>query len=466
MKTYLLACILLLLVGGAASANQAGMPNTQIGIGGHPLFANSPYSAISDDSVFALLQAKHLNRYRFDVMLANDTAVTAPVRMQSLIAAGKKYGIRLEPELALPFSWGDRTDGGLYPAGDSAALYSQGFNRTYAFVSQFANDVQDWELQNELNLLARDASGNMLFGKGWTAAEFDQPLMNDWASVLHGMSDAIDRVMADKNVALRRIVGTTSTMFGYLDFMLSKGVKIDVVGYHYYEHLGADPNNYWGGTQPNFNLFTKLNSYGKPVYVNEFNCAEIYDASYTNVARSASMNACNTNLQQMLTAFTGQAVANIEALQVYELLDETQNSGAEAHFGFLYDMATSKPMLDTLSTFAVAGNVAALCSVPLPIPPTVVPPPPSGAPTLIFQGMVALLNHVATAPIAPTTMTGIPAPNCSGVLLPAGMSIDPASCVISGTPNYASIPAGGSYVTSTIMEQSKSLVAVMTFTIN
>lgn len=327
-------------------------PKVQIGIGGHPMFSGSPYASISDDSVFSLLQSKGLKRYRFDAFLTDDTVTSTPARMQTLIAAGIKYGIQLEPVLALPFAFGDRTDNGKYPAGDSAAIYSQGYNRAYAFISQYGVSIQDWELGNEINLLAKDSSGNSLFGKGWTATEFDLPVINDWASLLKGISDAVDQVNTEKGLKLRRVVGTTSTMFGFLDFMTSKGIKIDVISYHYYEHLGVDPTNYWGGVQPNFNLFTKLGSYSLPIYVNEINCAEIYDSTYVNVIGSDTMNTCNTNLDQMLKIFSGQTQANIEAIIGYELLDEPSNAVPENRFGFLFDMETPKPMLETLSKYA------------------------------------------------------------------------------------------------------------------
>ena len=497
MKQLLINAMATLLTIGFSStafANKAGNTNTQIGIGGHPLFTASPYASVSDEDVFKLLQANHLDRYRFDIIVADDTISNLQTRVPNIISMAKKYGIRLEPGLLLPFSWGDRTDNGRYPAGDANALYQQGYNRTYQIVSAYGGDIQDWELQNELNLVARDASGNPFFGKGWTAAEYaSQSIMNDWASVLKGMSDAIDKVAAEKNVKLRRIVGTTSTMFGYVDFMLSKGVKVDVLGYHYYEHAGVDPNNYWGGVQPNFNLFVKLGSYGLPVHVNELNCAEIYDASFVDSTGSTTMNTCNSNLSTMLKTFTQQTSANIEEVLVYELLNEPQYTGAEAHFGMMYNMSSAKPMMSTLSSYGASLNVAQTSAppstvvtspspsptptpsptpapspspTPAPAPaPSPTPAPPAATPVLSYPAMIIQLkNKAVMSPVVPT-MSGISAPNCSGILLPTGLVINASTCVISGTPNYASVPAGGTYVTTTVIENSKGLVRVMTFQI-
>lgn len=464
----LFAALSLIGTANFASANPAGLPKTQLGVGGHPLFKASPYAPLSDEDVLKLLNSKRLNRYRFDVILADDTLSVATTRVQNLIVLSKKYGVRLEPIILLPFSWGDRTDAGKYPAGDPAALYKQGYNRTYAFVSQFGSEIQDWELQNELNLVAKNSAGQIMFGQGWTAAEFEQPVMADWAQVLKGMSDAIDRVNAEKSLKLRRIVGTTSTMFGYLDYMLAKGVKIEVVGYHYYERMNTNPSNYWGGVRPSFNLFEKFASYNRPVHVNELNCAEIYDASFVNETGSPSMNTCNANLDNLLKTFTEQTKANIEAVLVYELLDSTQNIGAEARFGMMYNMGLEKPMMATLAKHAAIANPVAVTPAPVPAPaPAPAVTPVSATVSMSYPAGVAVLKNQMAMSLAPS-ISGVSAPNCLGILLPQGLTINAQTCVISGKPAYAagSIPAGGTYVTSTIIELSKNIVSIVTFRID
>ncbi|MFB9266006.1 hypothetical protein ACFFWD_23100 [Bradyrhizobium erythrophlei] len=335
MRLFLSALLLL----SATFANAA-----QIGVNGGAMWASGTYRTISDDDEFRTLAAWGLKRYRTTV----DTDPWVAARFATVLAVAQKYGVTLQPVLALPLMWGDKTDGGKYPAGDAAAIYAQGYNRTLNFVSQFATRVGDWELGNEINLTVHDASGAPLFGKGWTAAEFAAfPSMTDFANLLRGMSDAIDQINFSKSLHLRRIVGTTSTMFGYIDFMILRGVKVNVVGYHYYEHQGVDPTNYWGGTQPNFNLFAKLVSYGVPVAVNEMNCGEIYDATFVNTAGSPSMTACNANLQTMLATFGRQEM--IKWIDIYELLDQSEMPTPENRFGLMFNLGSAKPMLATVA---------------------------------------------------------------------------------------------------------------------
>ncbi|MCK1659731.1 hypothetical protein, partial [Bradyrhizobium sp. 151] len=329
------------------SRNQGTELTVQIGVNGHSMFASGAYRQINDEDVFKTLAAHKLKRYRLTIPLAADTDPWVATRFTSIVGLAANYGVTLEPVLALPLMWGDKTDAGKYPAGDAAAIHSQGYNRTLAFVRQFASSVGDWELGNEINLTVRDANGSPLFGKGWTSAEFAAyPSMVDFANLLRGMSDAIEQVRRDTGRNLRRIVGTTSTMFGYIDLMKANGVKVDVLGYHYYEHAGVNPTNYWGGVRPNFNLFTKLSSYGVPVAINEMNGAEIYDSTFVNTSTSASMSACNSNLDAMLARFSQYSF--IEWIDLYELIDEPDKTGPDGRFGLMFNLSTPKPLMSTV----------------------------------------------------------------------------------------------------------------------
>lgn len=314
---------------------------------------NGPNSrSISINTVFQLLQARGVKDYRFNVNITTDTESTLAPMVHDMVTAASQYGITLKPIIFTAFQYGDPTDAGKYPAGDAAALYAQGYNRTYGFVSQFRNDIQEWEMGNEINLKVTDSSGNRLFGKGWTAAEFDTPLMNQWASVLKGISDAIGQINLENGTSLRRTLNTTSTMFGFLDFMASKGVAFDVISYHYYETYGTNPHNYWGGVRPNFDLFQQLATYNRPVVFNEVNCAEIYHSDFENQAGQPVTENCFKSLDVILNYMNTQTSANIESVGIYELLDEPAKAPPENRFGLLYDLNTPKISLYILTYFS------------------------------------------------------------------------------------------------------------------
>jgi hypothetical protein len=421
----------LLFIAGLTSAAHARV--TAIGANGRPI--STTYAQL-----YQTMKANGLTRARVDVNLAWDAAPAAVSKFQEQLNAAKANNITLEAILHTGFDWGDRTDHGLYPKGDATALYNQGYNRARAFVAQFANDVIDWELSNEVNLRNLDSTGHRLYGKGMTAAEFNTPLMNDWANVLKGMSDAIESVNAGRSRKLRRIVGTTGSMFGYIDFMRSKGVKVDVLGYHYYEHTGVNPRSYWLLNSSGFDLFAKMASYGLPVDVNEMDCAEIYDTTYVNQPGSVTMQKCNSNLAAMLNTWTTQTTANIESILLYEFLDEPTKAAPENRFGLMFNISNAKPMLSTVAAKA------------RPLKPSVSYPNP-----IVIRNKVAatIKPILANAPVS--TYLG-----CSAALLPAGMKIDPASCTISGTPN---VPVAGNYV-PTIIIGASGTVAVISITIN
>lgn len=302
--------------------------------------------------VFKLLQSRGLTQYRVGANLANDTDPYEVQMYKDMLVLAKDYGITLKPILGVPFAWGDRTDVGKYPAGDRAALYQQAYTRTYNFVMIFRNEINDWEMGNELNLLALDPNGKRLFGRGWTAAEYDTPVMNDWAAALKGMSDAIDKINRDYGLHLRRTLNTTSTMFGFLDFMASKGVGFDVISFHYYETVNANPHKAWGGSRPSFDLFKKLASYHKPITVNEVNCGEIYKADYENEVGKPLTETCYKSFYNILTYLSSQTDADIESICIYELTDEPAKKPPENRFGLMYDINTPKVPLYLITRFA------------------------------------------------------------------------------------------------------------------
>lgn len=298
-------------------------------------------------SQFDLMKYRNLTRYRFDVYMTADQDAYAVSTLKMMQLEAKLRGITLRPILVTSFAFGDRTDYGKVK-GTSEDLYRTAYNRTYALVNEFKYEINDWELGNEINLMQRDASGQPLWGKGFTATEFDTQTMNDWALVLKGMSDAIEKINKDNGLQLRRILNTTSTHFGFLDYMEKKGVKYEVISYHYYERLGTNPNNYWGS----FNLFQKLATYKRPVHFNEVNCAEIYDPAYQNAHGGNMTEACNKSLNNTLNYIFNQNYVKVEDVDIYELVDHPEKGGSEAKFGMMQDMRQLKVAIMTAALYA------------------------------------------------------------------------------------------------------------------
>ncbi|WP_042001630.1 glycosyl hydrolase 53 family protein [Streptomyces sp. AcH 505] len=338
--------VMSVVLAGALTAASTPARAIEWGINGPPA------KKMDVEPIFKMMKARGLTQYRVGVNLTKDTeGVEAPM-LKHMVELAKTYGITLRPLFGFGFRWGDRTDAGNYPAGDRDALYQQGFNRTYAFVDQFKNDIDEWELENEINLAAHDPEGKRMFGRGGTAAEYEMPIMEDWAAVLKGASDAIDKINKENGLHLRRTMNTTSTMFGFLDFMAEKGVGYDVISYHYYEVEGQNPHRNWNGRNPPFDLFKKLASYHKPIVFNEVNCGEIYNPNYGNKAGDPLTERCLHTLNTILTVLRDQKDANIKSVSIYNLMDEPAKKPPENRFGLMYDLNTPKVPFYLLTRFA------------------------------------------------------------------------------------------------------------------
>jgi hypothetical protein len=90
--------------------------------------------------------------------------------------------------------------------------------------------------------------------------------------------------------------------------------------------------------------------YGTKVYVNELNCAEVYTGT-TDGGRPGD-GACYDSVAELLQTLRGDYADVVAEINLYELLDQPDQQGAEAHFGLMYDLRRPKPTLDLLTDAA------------------------------------------------------------------------------------------------------------------
>jgi hypothetical protein len=301
------------------------------GVGGHPLSGgvwNDPATQM------ATMAQRGLSTYRFDVPLTKDKP-NAMADVRKLLALAKLKGITLHPILYVPFTWGDATDGGKYPATE-AGLEAQGYDRVLPMVTKFANQITDWELQNELSLLPNFKSGD-----GSAAGDYATPLAKQWAAVLRGMARAVHDVRAKTGQPLRTVVDTVYADFGFIPFLEAQGVQIDKLAYHYYYSAATNPYKL-AVPKGSADLFEELHKIGKPVIINEFNAGEIYaplkNQTYDDANALLSMK---THLDYLVA----QTTANIEGLEFYELYDEPAKNAAESNFGLMKNATQPKTQM-------------------------------------------------------------------------------------------------------------------------
>lgn len=325
--------IMLFLVSSPASAFTWG-------VCGHQIWGNQLWQ--DPETQFATMERYGLTTYRFDVPLA-DNHPEAAEKLQKLIVFAAKHHITLHPILYVPFTWGDNaTDSGKYPATE-AGLESQGYNRVYPFVLQFSSQIRDWELENELSL-----KKGVKTGIGNSVADYETEKAHQWAAVLRGMSRAIHDVQAKTGKPLRVAIDFMGVDYGLIDFLQQHGVMIDKLAYHYYYELKTNPYDLRFKNGPT-DIFAQFRRLDKPVIINEFNAAEIYEPKkhipYDDAKALAS-------LKEHIEYISNQKKTNIEGVEYYELYNESEKDVAESNFGLMSDPDHPRTQMLLAATYA------------------------------------------------------------------------------------------------------------------
>lgn len=249
-----------------------------------------------------------------------------------------------------------------YPAAqvcnaDLATVEQNAYNEAKLAVTRTEDLIHDYELLNEVSLYPNiQVAGTT----GQSASDFDTACGRLQAANLRGMARAVADERSRTGLPLRVILGTVNRHFGFYKFMQAQGVNFDVSGYHIYPwegHRPLDQDPWFGAGGP----IGQLALFGKPIQINEFNCGEIYGASYENQAGQPQTEACLRSVSKHLQEVVNQTVANIESVYFYELTDEPAKAAPENRFGLMADLDTPKVAWFLASAFAggaVSGSEA------------------------------------------------------------------------------------------------------------
>lgn len=297
----------------------------------------------------ATAKKRGFKTYRYDQSLTDDAYdITA-----DLVPFAKKSKVALHPIIHPPFTWGNRTDSNRYPD-TLAGIEQQGYDRALAFILKYAlKGIYDYEFGNEITNRPGFKSG-----VGYSPDDYNTQDAREWAALLRGMSRALQDAKKATGKPLRSVVDIVAIDFGFIKFLESNGVQVDVVAYHYYNKAEMSPYKYYtppplNKTMPTLSLFAELGKLGKSVIINEFNAAEIYNAaSYTDEAAVRSMRV-------HLDYLRAQKDVVIEGVEFYELYDEADKAGTENSFGLMKDAQTSKPTMALAALYANGSTTSA-----------------------------------------------------------------------------------------------------------
>lgn len=278
------------------------------GVNGHPNRQSYPLNQA--ESVFKIMSANGLFSYRIDVSDGDDDV------FDTLIPLAAKYGMRIRPML--------------YPTSQAGA---------YRIAKKYAADIKIWEIGNELDGDRNSAQANI--NAMTTTYRGIVQASNETGA---GLKTSINIMACNSNDLGGRCPNDTAGDLWFLDMAAATGFKFDYVTFHYYGHYGD--TGYWNDLLLG-QMRTAAAKYHVPIFLNETNCAEIYNGSTDGGHRGDG--ACYDGLANMLNEVKSKYSDIVQEVNLYELIDEPNNDGVEAHFGLMYDINNPKPNLGIIS---------------------------------------------------------------------------------------------------------------------
>ena len=321
-----------------------------VGVNGHDVGVPVYQDPAKTEANFQLMNSKNLRSYRVDV--GNNAASIAVLKR--LVTLGKKYNIAIRPMLYV----------------DSGSS-----NDAYVMAKTFAADITYWELGNELNLRGEAQFTNSI-----------NLMIQARAGVMRAAAETGKALKTGINVTAGAAgnvgLNNAHTTYPFLDKAIAMGLQFDYITYHWYPSPG-DIQSGWAADYLN-----NLRKYNKTVFMNETNCAQIYSGDDGN------SQACADNMDKLLALITTNYADMIKEVNLYELLDNPNQQGAEAHFGIMFNINQPKKMLSVAAKYAGSATVVTPPTTPTtPTTPSTPPPANSSNTTFVTQLYTNLLGR-------------------------------------------------------------------------
>ncbi|MDF3057235.1 MAG: hypothetical protein K0R17_1450 [Rariglobus sp.] len=295
------------------------------GICGHSGRISSPYGVtqIAHSSQLQLIKDLGATYYRMDAGEGDDASLAG------LLAAiranpdfyGPAYKIKILPILYKPASVSFATS-------TAEQIRQACYNRAVAFVTARKNDFLDGiiteiELENEMAA----TYGALLPGtNGDLISHYDSLKYAKVKAILRGFCQGVWDGNTLNNTAFNRVVGDAWLHYGYLDQVIADAqvegwsyCLWNITAWHWYSDM-----------QSSNRIITKLNSYGKPIWITETNdyagsLLKTVDAQGNVTADPAAYARQSANMLALVRELANQK--GVAAIFPYELLDrKTQNA--------------------------------------------------------------------------------------------------------------------------------------------
>jgi hypothetical protein len=306
----------------APGADNGAFKGIMWGVNGHPGRAgNSTYA--DPAAQMKLVHSLGMKHYRADFYNADETQFS---RLQKLLDAAKPYGIVVTPILI-------QNAGTTEP--DS---YTRGYNLAKGYAQRFP-DILVFEIGNEENNELRDGFQDGSLPSVWTALEGYPNIRGRLRGQLEGLKAGNPKVLSAFGDA-------GGCNYGFMQALHADGLRWDITVFHPYDFWGDIENRGSTGVhcQGGDNMLQKHADFGKPIWLTEFN--------WTPSVNDADKTGEGKGLVSMMTKFNSLAKKyNIQAADIYELVDEPDLQDAERFFGVFGDGGAETPAAEAVRAY-------------------------------------------------------------------------------------------------------------------
>jgi len=275
------------------------------GVNIHPIQGGTPYASMPIDVQFQKAQDLGLRRLRLDLYDASNQSQTV---LASALAESAVRGVEVLPVVIPNFQGYDSEDAAYRDCKPLMETFAKNFPQVLA-----------WELGNEFELASQ------IRGQGSYITDYDQTKYVLARGCYRGMIEG----MKAGNAAAQSCIDTSGHgHFGWTDQLWRDGVYWDITGEHFYSERGVvsirELHLEVGLTDK---LALMKNNYGRPIWITEFNY-------WFADNEPPDKRAMGQYLSRTMAEYDGWAREfQIEAVDIYEMLDQPQITGREGQFG-------------------------------------------------------------------------------------------------------------------------------------
>lgn len=212
--------------------------------------------------------------------------------------------------------------------------YKRGYDYALEEGRKYKGIIHFYEASNELDNWVG------MTGDGATRNQYNATKYPLARSFIKGLIDGIHA--ADSN-ALVAVNNAGWCHYGFMQALWDDGIRWDITAVHWYASQGDIEKAGCRGS----NVTKILSTFGKPVWITEFNS--------NTAAQKADANAA----AQWLVTFAKQITAiapkyNIQAAFIYELFDEPNTQGMERYFGIASSTGKPKKQYQAVSQYLLS----------------------------------------------------------------------------------------------------------------